>query len=186
MLLRVGGGGLAIGCHAAVLGCNMMMMRRWKDIVSWLRGRDCVAVTIRRHLVEVVMVAEGGCHGWFDMEQLLLRSGSLQPRAYGAVQVSVIYARRERPQDMSNMPLVNATIFGRKYRGSDESIFDTSPFAHQPIGPSELLSIKVAVTTKQKQTLLEHESTTTLVTPGSTRDIFSSRNDFHILQHGSK
>jgi hypothetical protein len=67
-MLRVGGGGLAIGCHVAVLDCDMMM-RRGIGIVGRLRGCNCVAVIIRGDLVEVVMVAEGGCHGWVDMER---------------------------------------------------------------------------------------------------------------------
>lgn len=69
-LLRVGRRGLAIGCHAALLACTMAM-RRCKAIVRWLGGRDCVAVTIRTRAIEVVMAAEGGCHGRLDMEQAL-------------------------------------------------------------------------------------------------------------------
>jgi hypothetical protein len=67
------------------------------------------------------------------------------------LELSVICVRREFPQDMGNMPLVNATILGREYQGSDTSIVGTSLSAPQPIGPSGLLSIKVALTTKQSK-----------------------------------
>lgn len=67
-MLGVRGGRLAIGCHVAVAGCDMMM-RRGIGIVRWLLVRDGVTVIVRGDLVEVVMAGEGGCHGWFDMER---------------------------------------------------------------------------------------------------------------------